>query len=307
MNTKFFGRGHRVFLVFALTVTLVITACIDENGSSIAPQESLAISPSSLSIAVGETQQFLATATFTDGTTEDATTQAAWTSSSQSVATIDSSGLATAVAVGNTTISAVMAEGSVIFGDETTLTVGLPALISIFIMPEAATLVRGDSLNFTAIGTYADDHTAEITTSLTWTSSDTAIAREDGYPGFFEGMATGDVTLTAVDPDTGVTGSTAVAVRALTGVAVTPDPATAAVGVDFLFTLTGTATNGATADLTMSLYTNWESSDPSVADANSGGRSTANAEGTTEITGCFHDSHADSYHCDSVLFTVTPP
>ena len=60
-----------------------------------------------LSISLNQTtQQFTAQATFDDGTFGDITNSASWTSSSNSVAIISSSGLAQAVAVGSTTISA---------------------------------------------------------------------------------------------------------------------------------------------------------------------------------------------------------
>lgn len=65
------------------------------------------MTPSNPSLPVGLTQQFRATVTFTDGSTADLTTSAVWTSSSIATATIDStSGLATAVAQGQATITA---------------------------------------------------------------------------------------------------------------------------------------------------------------------------------------------------------
>jgi uncharacterized protein YjdB len=67
---------------------------------------SIAVAPSSATIPAGTTQQFTATATFTDNTTQDVTTLSTWTSSSGSVATVSNSGLATAVSVGSSTMTA---------------------------------------------------------------------------------------------------------------------------------------------------------------------------------------------------------
>ncbi|PYV60183.1 MAG: hypothetical protein DMG98_03210 [Acidobacteria bacterium] len=55
---------------------------------------SIAGTPGSATIPAGATQQFTATATFTDSSTQDVSTLAIWTSSSGSIANISSSGLA---------------------------------------------------------------------------------------------------------------------------------------------------------------------------------------------------------------------
>ncbi len=67
---------------------------------------SLAVTPANPSIANGTTKQFKATGTFSDNTTQDLTTTVVWSSSNTGVATISSSALATAAAVGSTTITA---------------------------------------------------------------------------------------------------------------------------------------------------------------------------------------------------------
>ena len=80
---------------------------------------SITVAPTNPSIGVGTPQQFTATGNYSDGSHQDLTNTATWTSSIPSVATINSSGLATAVAAGSTTIKA--AVGSV--NGSTTLTV----------------------------------------------------------------------------------------------------------------------------------------------------------------------------------------
>jgi uncharacterized protein YjdB len=57
-------------------------------------------------LAVGATQQFTATATFTDSSTEDISSQATWASDTMATATISSTGLATGVAAGTANITA---------------------------------------------------------------------------------------------------------------------------------------------------------------------------------------------------------
>jgi hypothetical protein len=83
---------------------------------------SLAVTPVNSSIAKGTTQQFTATGTFSDGSTQNLTNTVTWTSTNAAVATITSSGLATGVAPGSTMMQA--AWGSV--SSSTSLTVTAP-------------------------------------------------------------------------------------------------------------------------------------------------------------------------------------
>jgi uncharacterized protein YjdB len=67
---------------------------------------SLAVTPSTVSVIAGQTQQLVATATFSDGTTSDVTSQASWSSSATGIATVSSSGLVSGVAMGTAGITA---------------------------------------------------------------------------------------------------------------------------------------------------------------------------------------------------------
>jgi hypothetical protein len=72
--------------------------------------ESIDVTPINPSLQTGLTQQFTATGAFSDGSTQDLTAAATWSSSNQSVATISnatsSNGLATVVSPGTTEINA---------------------------------------------------------------------------------------------------------------------------------------------------------------------------------------------------------
>jgi hypothetical protein len=71
---------------------------------------SIAITPAASSVALGSPQQFTATGTFSDATTQDVTLNTHWSSSSSSVASIangpNGAGLATTNGVGSTVIGA---------------------------------------------------------------------------------------------------------------------------------------------------------------------------------------------------------
>jgi uncharacterized protein YjdB len=67
---------------------------------------SITVTPSSASISVGQTQSFTATGNFSDGSSMNITRQVTWDSSTNSVATVNASGLAQGLGAGTTTISA---------------------------------------------------------------------------------------------------------------------------------------------------------------------------------------------------------
>jgi hypothetical protein len=84
---------------------------------------SIAVTPATPSIAKGATQQFVATGTYSDTSTQVLTNVATWTSGTQATATIDSAGnvrgKATSLAAGTTVIKATVG----VVSGMTTLTV----------------------------------------------------------------------------------------------------------------------------------------------------------------------------------------
>ena len=67
---------------------------------------SIAITPSNPTISAGNTQQFTATGTYSNNTTSVITNSVTWTSSDNTIATINSSGLASGVSAGDATVIA---------------------------------------------------------------------------------------------------------------------------------------------------------------------------------------------------------
>ncbi len=133
---------------------------------------SIAITPTNSSVAKGTAQQFTATGTFSDNSVQDLTTQVAWTSSDTIKATVTNAGLATGTGIGSSTITA--ASGGI--SGSTTLTVTSATLVSISVTPTNPSITLGTAQQFTATGTYTDNSIQDITSSVTWRSSDTNIA-----------------------------------------------------------------------------------------------------------------------------------
>ena len=174
---------------------------------------SISVTPTNPSIALGTTQQFTATGTYSDSSTQDLTTSATWSSSIRTVSTISnapgSNGLATSVAIGFATITATDPASGI--DDSSTLEVTAAVLVSISVTPTSPSIALGTTQQFTATGTYSDNSTQDLTTSATWSSSIRAVATISNAPGS-NGLATsvgdGTTTITATDVATGVDGST---------------------------------------------------------------------------------------------------
>ena len=242
---------------------------------------SIAVTPGNPSINTGATQQFTATGSYSDGSTQNLTSQVTWTSSDSSVATIISGGLASGVSAGTTTITAAMPGVS----GFTTLAVQAPqapTLNSITVTPANPTIIAGATQQFTATGTYSNGSTQNITSQATWTSSSTAVATINAS-GLATGVSAGSATITAAL--SGVTGSASLTVQSpptLSSISVTPANPTINTGATQQFTATGTYSNGSTQNITSQVT--WTSSSTAVATINASGLATGASAGSTMIT-----------------------
>ena len=265
---------------------------------------SIEVSPAAPSIANGQTQQFTATGLYTDNSTEDLTAQAIWASSDIAVATISnaagSNGLATAVALGTPTVYAT--SGGVT--GETTLTVTDATLVSIEVSPAAPSIANGQTQQFTATGLYTDNSTEDLTTQVTWASSDGAVATVSNAPGS-NGLATtaglGSTTVSASSG--GVSGETTLTVTDATLVSIEVSPAAPSVtnGLTQQFTATGLYTDNSTPDLTTQVT--WASSDSAVATVSNAAGS--NGLATTADVGITTVSAASGGVSGETTLTVT--
>jgi uncharacterized protein YjdB len=236
---------------------------------------SIAVTPANPSIAKGAAQQFTATGTYSDGSTQNLTGAVSWSSSNTSVATVTGSGVASGVGVGASTIQA--ASGSVT--GSTTLTVTVPALSSITVTPTNPSIAKGTTQPFTATGTYSDGSTQNLTGTVIWSSSNLAVATITSA-GVASGVATGTSTIQAVSGS--VIGSTTLTVTAvLSSIVVTPANPSIAKGATQQFTAAGTFSDGSTQNLTSTAT--WSSSNTAVATINSAGLVSGVSAGASTI------------------------
>jgi len=92
-------------LVVALLLSITLVGCLgsgssSSNGSNSPSATSISLTPQNSAVMVGKTLQFSAQATLSDGSNKDVSSTGTWTTSDSSIATVNSSGVVTAVKMG---------------------------------------------------------------------------------------------------------------------------------------------------------------------------------------------------------------
>jgi hypothetical protein len=259
---------------------------------SIANVVSMKILPANSSIANGTKQQLAALVTFDDGSTLNVSTTpgVAWTSSDSAVVTIGGgNGFASSVAPGTTMITATFGTASA----STNLTVNNTTLQSIAVSPGNDLLAPGLTQKFSAIGTFSDGSTQNISSIVSWGSDNNGVAtisNNIATVGVATAVGQGAAHITATY-NGGINGSTVLNVSNATLQSVTvtanQNPTNLIATFEVLqFTVTGNFSDGSTAPLTFAAT--WNSSDSAVANINSSGLATGVAGGTTNISATFN-------------------
>ncbi len=157
---------------------------------------SIVVTPFLNNIDINATTQMTAVGVYSDASTQDLSSTVAWLSSNTAVATISNTGIATGISHGNTTITATfngLTSNSAILGVDN-------PVFSIAITPSDPTqLIPGGTTQYTAVATFFDHSTGDITSSATWNSSNTAVATINNiaHPGQATGIASGTTNITA--------------------------------------------------------------------------------------------------------------
>ncbi len=259
---------------------------VSGTGTGSTALQSISLSPASISISVGGTQQFTATGHYSNGTTQNLTSGVTWSSSVPKDATISTAGSATGMAAGSTSITAT--SGSVVSSAAvltvTAATAPPPVLQTITLSPTSASISVGATQQFTATGNYSDGSTQNLTSSATWSSSVPTDATISAA-GSATGMAAGSTSIKATSGSISSAATltvTAAAAPVLQTIALTPASASISVGATQQFTATGHYSDGSTQNLTSSAT--WSSSVPTDATISAAGSATGMAAGSTSIT-----------------------
>ncbi len=250
---------------------------------------SLALSPTAVTVFQGDVRTLTATLVADPG----ASTAIIWRSGNSAIASVSGGGDVSALTVGTTTVTAIAA------GDTTkrataTVTVAAGGIASIHVVPTAAALFAGQSVQLTPIVVAQGG----LSQGVIYRSSNPAVASVN-----FAGVvsATGNglavITVAAIADTTK---------KATASISVAPRPITVAIAQSALSLSVGGSTTlsaSVSADPGVSTQVSWSSSAVNVATVSSGGMVTALAAGSTIITAA---SVADNSRRDTLTVTVAP-
>jgi uncharacterized protein YjdB len=154
--------------------------------------QSIAITPASATLSIAGTSTLTVTATYDVGPTADVTTGATYASSNTAVATVSPAGVVTAVTPGTATITATYQTKTATMA----VTVNPPLLLSIAVAPATVGLRVGNSQALTVTATYDAGPKADVTSTATYGTSDSAVATVSPA-GVVTAVAAGPATITA--------------------------------------------------------------------------------------------------------------
>ena len=244
---------------------------------------SINVLPTTISLSAGSTQQFIATGIFTNGSSQIITNTVNWNSSNPAVASISAGGLVTANTAGSTSITASQ-NGITSSGSAVSVTVA--SLVDIQISPNGPQSIEvGETLALAATGIFSNGSSSDITSSVSWISSNTAVATVDTN-GNLTGLSVGSANITASSGGVSSSNSVSLSVTApvVTSFSISSVSATVAAGDSIQFTATATLSNGGTSDITNQVI--WSSNDSAIATFNSTpGLLTGVANGTVSVGG----------------------
>ncbi len=199
------------------TITVTSTGGSTASGTIVG----ITITPGAQSIAgAGNTVQFIAIGTTSSGATVNLTNSVIWTSSATSIATIGATtGLATSVASGTTTITALYSDsstGTTVAGTASlTVTGGSSSsgYTALSLIPSSQSISASEqTAQFIALGTNGAGSVLDVTDSsqVTWQSSYPSVATVSAT-GLATGVSEGSTTITALltNADNSVVSATA--------------------------------------------------------------------------------------------------
>lgn len=247
--------------------TATITAALNGGSAtatvSVSPAELvlLTLSPQEFALFVGEQQPMTATATLTDGTTQNLTADSrlAWILTSQTVATITTDGVISALAIGATTIRATFTpttgQPTIV---ETGLTVLTPPALSLTATP--TTVAVGQALSVTVTSARVADFgglpvtiTSSGVGSLSHATTVTILENQTSVSFVVTGASVGAVTLTATAPIR-IPGTLGLTVLPAPPTITSFTPLTGLIGT--VVTITGTNLNGGGPGTTTARFNN---------------------------------------------------
>ena len=168
---------QKLRLAGALVVLGALAFAISCRGFFVNPVlTSITVGPSGQTIQPGTTLQMIATGTFDDGSTANVTGKSLWTSSDNTVATVDLNNgkVLAAAAIANPPGLATITATDGTASSTATVTV-CPNVTAMTLSPLTVSPQVNDTVTFTAMATFGTGTLTDVTDQVTWNISNTAV------------------------------------------------------------------------------------------------------------------------------------
>ena len=259
---------------------------------------SISVTPAGATVPLATSQQFVANGSFDDGTQQNISGTASWTSSSPTVARVSSVGVVTGIGLGSTTITA--SSGAI--NGTTPAIVDASSVAALNILPvelSAGKIANLTNYQMRAVAVFKDNSSLDVTHTpgITWSSSNPAVASVGASTGLAVAVGPGTATISA---SLGQSGSTSLTVSdsTINALAVGPSNSKIAAGTAQNMLAVGTFSDSrGTFQQDISSASAWASDNTGVATmAYASGLqelATGMAPGTAHISASFSDGHGN--------------
>jgi len=269
------------------TVSVTVTAPV---------VESISVTPASVNIPAGRTQQLTVTAHLSSGTTQDVTGSATYNIHNSAIATVNNSGLVTGKTQGAATVT-VTYQGKTA---TVPVTVTVPEVESISVAPSSVNLPAGRTQQLTVMAHYSDGSTQDVTGSAGYVSGNSSVAMVSAA-GLVTGKTPGSTGITVSYGGKTAAVLVTVTEAVLESITVQPGSVTLNAGESSQLTVTVHLSDGTTRDVTAQAA--YSSANPGVAAVTNNGQITGVSAGTANVTATFSGKSATV----SVTVTAPPP
>ncbi|MDJ1505694.1 Ig-like domain-containing protein [Xanthocytophaga agilis] len=239
------------------------------------PLTSIAITPTSFFVGVGDTTRLSTTATPANASNQ----RVLWSSSNSAIVTVDSKGLVKGMSPGNAIITATSEEGG--FTASSTVTAANIPVSGITLSSTTASVGVNNTVTLTATLQPAN----ATNKAYTWSSSDTTVLTIS-QNGLLKGISPGNATITVTTQDGNKTATCAVSVSNILISSIVLSKSALTVGVADTTSLKASVLPATASNKNV----NWSSSAPGVATVNANGKITAIGVGTANIIATAQDA-----------------
>src|ERR1700692_2073868 len=273
-----------VLLALAFGLTSDLTGCGAIQAGQTQPASgskrlvSVLIAPQTPAIPVGNRVQFSANALFSDGSKADITQVVTWISAQPNVASINAAGLAISKATGATMIAAVYTKSA---RASSTLTVTPASLVSISVAPQSDSLTPKHSVQLSAIGTFTDGTTQDVSSAVTWSSSPASVLTISNT-GLATANSPGTVNVVASQGSISGSNTLIVGLPTLVSVALLPRSITLTPAHSAQLQAVGTYSDTTTQDISAAVT--WSANPGGIVALSSTGLATGKALGTATVS-----------------------